>query len=163
MRHTSALWLSRKQRHRQQSKAFDEKEASRHAHAQVMLQATKTDLYNPHRKTAVHLKKQQHGMSVVSRQRKKQKKAEAEVQIQRRMEEAQKARAEAEARRLAEAQRAAERSQAGSCKSRSTAYSRTGSSAAGRSPAVGGRSSTKRTGTACGRAGSGAKTAGGCQ
>jgi len=90
-------------------KAFDEKEASRHAHAQVMLQAAKTDLAIRTGKATVHL--EEAAAQDVRRQQAEEearRKAEAEVQIQRRMEEAQKARAEAEARRLAEAQRAAE-------------------------------------------------------
>ena len=90
-------------------KAFDEKEASRHAHAQVMLQAAKTDLAIRTGKASVHL--EEAAAQDVRRQQAEEearRKAEAEVQIQRRMEEAQKARAEAEARRLAEAQRAAE-------------------------------------------------------
>lgn len=90
-------------------KAFDEKEASRHAHAQVMLQAAKTDLAIRTGKATVHL--EEAAAQDVRRQQAEEearRKAEAEVQIQRRMEEAQKARAEAEARRLAEAQRIAE-------------------------------------------------------
>ena len=90
-------------------KAFDEKEASRHAHAQVMLRAAKTDLAIRTGKATVHL--EEAAAQDVRRQQAEEearRKAEAEVQIQRRMEEAQKARAEAEARRLAEAQRAAE-------------------------------------------------------
>ena len=90
-------------------KAFDEKEASRRAHAQVMLQAAKTDLAIRTGKATVHL--EEAAAQDVRRQQAEEearRKAEAEVQIQRRMEEAQKARAEAEARRLAEAQRAAE-------------------------------------------------------
>lgn len=93
-------------------KAFDEKEASRHAHAQVMLQAAKTDLAIRTGKATVHL--EEAAAQDVRRQQAEEearRKAEAEVQIQRRMEEAQKARAEAEARRLAEAQRAAEEAQ----------------------------------------------------
>ena len=90
-------------------KAFDEKEASRHAHAQVMLQAAKTDLAIRTGKATVHL--EEAAAQDVCRQQAEEearRKAEAEAQIQKRMEEAQKARAEAEARRLAEAQRAAE-------------------------------------------------------
>lgn len=90
-------------------KDFDEKEASRHAHAQVMLQAAKTDLAIRTGKATVHL--EEAAAQDVRRQQAEEearRKAEAEAQIQRRMEEAQKARAEAEARRLAEAQRAAE-------------------------------------------------------
>ena len=90
-------------------KAFDEKEASRHAHAQVMLRAAKTDLAIRTGKATVHL--EEAAAQDIRRQQAEEearRKAEAEVQIQRRMEEAQKARAEAEARRLAEAQRAAE-------------------------------------------------------
>lgn len=92
-------------------KAFDEKEASRHAHAQVMLQAAKTDLAIRTGKATVHL--EEAAAQDVRRQQAEEearRKAEAEVQIQRRMEEAQKARAEAEAQRLAE--EAAQREQA---------------------------------------------------
>ena len=109
MRHTSALWLSRKQRHRQQAKPLmKKKQAAMHTH-KVMLQAAKTDLAIRTGKATVHLEEE--AAQDVRRQQAEEearRKAEAEVQIQRRMEEAQKARAEAEARRLAEAQRAAE-------------------------------------------------------
>ena len=74
-----------------------------------MLQAAKTDLAIRTGKATVHL--EEAAAQDVRRQQAEEearRKAEAEVQIQRRMEEAQKARAEAEARRLAEAQRAAE-------------------------------------------------------
>ena len=74
-----------------------------------MLHAAKTDLAIRTGKATVHL--EEAAAQDVRRQQAEEearRKAEAEVQIQRRMEEAQKARAEAEARRLAEAQRAAE-------------------------------------------------------
>ncbi len=90
-------------------KDFDEKEASRSARAQVMLQAAKTDLAIRTGKATVRL--EEAAAQEVRRQQAEEeakRKAEAEAQIQKRMEEAQKARAEAEAKRLAEAQRAAE-------------------------------------------------------
>ena len=72
-------------------KAFDEKEASRHAHAQVMLRAAKTDLAIRTGKATVHL--EEAAAQDVRRQQAEEearRKAEAEVQIQRRMEEARK-------------------------------------------------------------------------
>lgn len=71
-------------------KAFDEKEASRLANAQVMLQAAKTDLVMRTGKATVRLEEAA-------------AKAEAEAMIRKRMEEAQAARAEVEAKRLAQA------------------------------------------------------------
>ena len=88
-------------------KAFDEKEASRHAHAQVMLQAAKTDLAIRTGKATVHL--EEAAAQDVRRQQAEEearRKAEAEVQIQRRMEEAQRLAEEAAQRE--QAQRAAE-------------------------------------------------------